>query len=85
MSFPADPTTAFIHRRPNSEPESDTSVTEHEAILMLQRFVTMAARTALGDGLTPDVVAQTLHAEADAIDGTADVAEDKSPIRIPMA
>lgn len=85
MSFPADPTTAFIHRRPNSEPEGPTSVTEHEAVLMLQRFVTMAARTALGDGLTEQDVASILRSEADAIDGTADVAEDKSPIRIPMA
>lgn len=64
---------------------SDTSVTEHEAVQMLQRFVTMAARTALGDGLTEQDVASILRSEADAIDGTADVAEDQSPIRIPMA
>lgn len=77
---------AFVHRRPAAmAPEGPTSITEHEAVLMLMRFVTVAARTALGDGLPKDVVAQLLRSEADAIDGTWDVAEDMSPIQIHMA
>lgn len=77
---------AFVHRRPAAmAPEGPTSITEHEAVLMLQRFVTMAARTALGDGLTADTVTRILYDEAYAISNPGDVAEDQSPIQIHMA
>jgi hypothetical protein len=54
------------------------------AHLLLDRALAAASRIALGDGLSRDVVAESLEAEAYAI-RTQDVAEDMSPISIPMA
>jgi len=64
--------------------QSDTSVTEHEAVLILQRLLALASRTAVGDGLPRAAVAEILRSEADAIE-TQDCAEDMSPILIHMA
>jgi hypothetical protein len=60
-----------------------TGVTEGEAILMLQRSSELAARIALGDGITRQMVAIILHDLAAAIE-TQDCAEDMSPIQFPM-
>lgn len=65
-------------------PES-TDVTEHEAILMLQRYAEIAARVALGDGVSRQMVSIILHTLADAIEDPSSVAEDMSPIVIHMA
>ena len=65
-------------------PVSDTDVTASEAHLLLDRVTGLAARTALGDGLSRNVVAQTLRELADAIE-FQQCAEDMSPIVYPMA
>ena len=74
----------FKWGRPGGRMEGPTSVTANEAFLMLQRYTELAARTALGDGLDRDEVAQALETLANAI-RTEDCAEDMSPILIHMA
>jgi hypothetical protein len=57
-----------------------------EAYQILCAVTGHAARGALSQGLSPEDVAQELHALADAIDGTTDVAESMYPIpQIPRA
>jgi hypothetical protein len=75
---------AFKRARPDGRIEGSTSVTEHEAVLILQRILALASRTAVGDGLPRAAVAEILRSEAYAIE-TQDVAEDTSPIFIHMA
>jgi hypothetical protein len=66
-------------------PTGPTCITDSTACLMLLRQIEVAARCALGDGIPAATVAIALREMADAIDGTSDVAEDMSPIVIPMA
>lgn len=63
----------------------ETDVTESEAILMLQRGTEVAARIALGDGISRQMVAIVLRDLADAIEDPSSVAEDMSPLVIHMA
>jgi len=63
------------------QPESGLST--HEAFLLFNRAAEVAARCALGDGLTRQSVAIALRDLADAIE-TQDCAEDMSKIVIPM-
>lgn len=62
----------------------ETGVTESEAILMLQRSAEVAARIALGDGISRSMVAIILHDLANGIEDPGLVAEDMSPLRINM-
>jgi hypothetical protein len=55
-----------------------------KAFMLLNRQIEVAARCALGDGLTPDEVFDALLQLADAIKNPATVAEDMRPISIPM-
>lgn len=75
----------FTHPQMAGDNVSNTSVTQHEAVLILCRATCVAARTALGDGLDPRTVAEVLEDLANAVRNPGDVAEDMSPIRIPMA
>lgn len=61
----------------------DSGLNTHEAMLILQRAATVAARCAIGDGLDRTSVALVLHDLANAIE-TQDCAEDMSKIVIPM-
>lgn len=61
-----------------------TGVTDTEAILMLQRSSGLAARIALGDGVSRSMVAICLHELAEAIEDPSTVAEDMSPILFHM-
>jgi hypothetical protein len=54
------------------------------AFLLLNRQVEVAARCALGDGLSPEEVYDSLRQIADAIRQPGDVAEDMSAISVPM-
>ena len=54
------------------------------AFLLLNRQIEVAARCALGDGLTRHDVSEVLAALSEAIVNPASVAEDMSAISIPM-
>lgn len=56
-----------------------------DGYLLLNRGIEVASRCALGDGLTREEVAQALIALAEAIADPSIVAEDMSPISVPMA
>jgi hypothetical protein len=65
-------------------PTGPTSITMTEAYLILTRSVGLAARCALGDGLSREEVFRVLTGEAQAI-LNQDCAEDMSPILFHMA
>lgn len=54
------------------------------AYLLLNRAIDVAARCALGDGLAREDVAEVLISLASAIADPSSVAEDMSPISVPM-
>jgi hypothetical protein len=54
------------------------------AFLLLNRQIDVAARCALGDGIDAHDIAETLRSLADAIEDPGSVAEDMSPISVPM-
>lgn len=54
------------------------------AYLLLNRAADVAARCALGDGLSREEVAEVLRSLANAIEDPGTVAEDMSAISVPM-
>jgi hypothetical protein len=64
--------------------EADGKMNTSIAYLLLNRQVDVAARCALGDGLPARDVAAVLRTLADAIETPWTVAEDMSPISVPM-
>lgn len=56
-----------------------------DAYMLLNRGIDVAARCALGDGLTREEVAQALNTLAAAIADPSSVAEDMSPITVRVA
>jgi hypothetical protein len=54
------------------------------AVMVMDRMITLAIRCALSDGVDPETIAMSLQNAAHAIEVPGDVAEDMSPISVPM-
>lgn len=64
--------------------DDEVGMNAHDAFLLLHRPIEVAARCALGDGLSREEVYEVLVSVAEAILHPGDVAEDMSPISVPM-